>query len=932
MDSCRIIIYKGSSIARSKKNGERNMLVNRSLSVCLAIMIVIGFVPMIVFAMEPIPEMGSKPTEPNGIRTVVIETFTATWAGPCTYETQALHQLAGEYTSGQLAIAEWHTADNWEPIDGSKTERYNYYGVTGIPTVLFDGGKKVVGASSKQNAYDAYKPMIDTELGIPGEVTITQASNITGSTVNIEASINAEQKSGTFTARILLLENVEIVDNNHNVDWVIWRQLLLQSITLTAGQTTTITASGAINSGWDQNKLYTIAFVQDDSNQVILNGNLTKLGSGGGGNDTQAPQISNVQHSPAAPTDQDQVTVTATITDNVGVASATLFYDDGSGSKSTPMSGSGSTYTAKMGPFATGKTVTYYVEAKDAAKNAGKSQSGSFTVTTGGDKQAPQISNLQHSPSVPKDTDQVTVSATITDNVGVASAILYYDDGNGWKNMTMTGTGSSYSARIGPFSAGMKVNYYVEAKDAAGNTNWSQQASFSVIASGDSTPPTITNVQHIPNSPKDTDQVIITATITDNVGVSSAMIYYSDGSGTQNKTMTNTGSSYFIILGSFGAGKTVIYYIEAKDAKGNSAKSPTASFIVQSGSADTENPVIKNVAHSPTNPTSNNNVIVTATITDNVGVASAEVKYNDGSGETILPMTNVGTSYSANMGKFAEGTTIIYHVEAKDTAGNLAKSTNGSFTVNAVGQAPDVAITDLKISPAEPKTGETITITATIKNIGIGDAFNIKVTFYIGETKICEKTVTSLASNAMSTVSTTWISQTTGAHDLRVEATTAGDADTSNDIMTISFLVSTTSNTSVMLTGLLIMSIIVAILIAVMMVVILRRRDKSECPECGTLISTKSNICSNCGYDFIRKSKLPLTLSKNKEKYALSNEERYGPQERIRRQPNFEDNIKKEPPVKKGGSKPLKKQSESGEQRRRALENIRRRRELRYNK
>jgi hypothetical protein len=589
--------------------------------------------PVIAFAKEPASIGTPAPVAPKGTRLVVVETVTATWCGACAKEAAAMHQIDSEFSKDQVAIAEWHDVDGWEPEKTALNERAALYGIRYIPDVIFDGQDMVVGAPDQQTVHDWYKQNITKHMGVPGEVTITQSSSISGTNYQVDASIDAEQKSGTFQAYSLLVENVSVEDSGHWVDWVIRSQVLNQSVTLTAGQKTTVSGSKAVNATWKQDNLYFLTFVQDLSSKVILNGNLAKLGSQSG-SDIQAPKISGLQNTPSSPTDQDQVTVTATITDNVGVKTATLYYDDGSGSKSAAMSGSSSSYSAKIGPFAVGKTVTYHVEANDAAGNVGKSQSGSFTV----------------------------------------------------------------------------------------------------VATADKTPPTITSVSNSPASPMDTDLVTITATIT-----------------------------------------------------------------------------------------------------DNVGVASAEVKYNDGSGAKSAAMTASGPSYSANIGKFTGGVTVTYHIEAKDAAGNLQKSPDAAFSVQKTGQQlqPDVAVTDVKISPSSPKVGDTITITATVQNIGQADASAIGVSFTIGGASIDQKSIASLVAGESSSVTATWVAQAEGTQSINVKAKATGDDNAANDMMTKTFTVSKASggspktssaDVSGMLTWML--AIIVVVIVAIVAIGLLMRRKK----------------------------------------------------------------------------------------------------------
>jgi RNA polymerase sigma factor (sigma-70 family) len=76
-------------------------------------------------------------------------------------------------------------------------------------------------------------------------------------------------------------------------------------------------------------------------------------------------------------------TVTAAISDNVGVDSATLSWT-GPGEApggSLDMSGSGGTFSATMGPFSNGGSVIWSVTATDAAGNTSAARTGTITVT-----------------------------------------------------------------------------------------------------------------------------------------------------------------------------------------------------------------------------------------------------------------------------------------------------------------------------------------------------------------------------------------------------------------------------------------------------------------------------------------------------------------------------------------------------------------------
>ncbi len=113
-------------------------------------------------------------------------------------------------------------------------------------------------------------------------------------------------------------------------------------------------------------------FILDDNDGNLNNGtpNYASLSTAAQGRNLPFPQqqsqSGSIQHTPLGDTNlpNSSRTVTASITVNSGsVSSARLFYNLGSGTSSTAMSGSGSTYTALIPGAAAGATVTYYLTA-----------------------------------------------------------------------------------------------------------------------------------------------------------------------------------------------------------------------------------------------------------------------------------------------------------------------------------------------------------------------------------------------------------------------------------------------------------------------------------------------------------------------------------------------------------------------------------------
>ncbi len=109
---------------------------------------------------------------------------------------------------------------------------------------------------------------------------------------------------------------------------------------------------------------------------------------GGGGNDTEPPQISNLDPAAGA-TIGASSTFSATVTDNAGVRSVTFVvtYPDGVTTQSfTASNASGDTWSTTLSGFTDGSW-SWRVEAKDTAKKGGNesvSADTPFTVSTGG--------------------------------------------------------------------------------------------------------------------------------------------------------------------------------------------------------------------------------------------------------------------------------------------------------------------------------------------------------------------------------------------------------------------------------------------------------------------------------------------------------------------------------------------------------------------
>lgn len=98
----------------------------------------------------------------------------------------------------------------------------------------------------------------------------------------------------------------------------------------------------------------------------------------------------------------------------------------------------------------------------------------------------------------------------------------------------------------------------------------------------DETPPSISNIEREPQSPKPGEQVTVTVTITDTTsGVDETTLYYRiDGGAWTPRSMSQTDDVWSATIPAQESGVTVSYYIEASDTVGNSIETSIYSYTV----------------------------------------------------------------------------------------------------------------------------------------------------------------------------------------------------------------------------------------------------------------------------------------------------------------------------------------------------------------
>ena len=230
--------------------------------------------------------------------------------------------------------------------------------------------------------------------------------------------------------------------------------------------------------------------------------------------DLTRPEIANVLATPDPQNLDGTVTISAKITDNVAVADAWVEIEDpnfGLSNQSLPNVG-GDTFALSQDYGILG-LYHFTIKARDAANNW-NSTSGTFSIR---DLTAPVIISVSAAPTPVEVHNPVTITADITDNVGITAAYveIYLPDGSLDAKYLM-----SYDASLGMFTKnyGTKAlglhTYNVTTSDLAGNQN---NASGQFLVR-DTVNPTVTPTNYLANVEVDTP-LNFTATATDNFGV-----------------------------------------------------------------------------------------------------------------------------------------------------------------------------------------------------------------------------------------------------------------------------------------------------------------------------------------------------------------------------------------------------------------------------
>ncbi len=413
------------------------------------------------------------------------------------------------------------------------------------------------------------------------------------------------------------------------------------------------------------------------------------------------PVISDMQHIPSSPTDTDSVVVRATITDDHGISTDSLYLsvDNGTYTPSYHINQIGDTFYFNIGKYPSGTEISYFVIAIDdsGAKTYSDTtsytvRSSSLTITTIYEIQDTSDATFQGDTSN-YFGDTVTTEGIIT---GVYSRGFFLEDKNGgaWGGIWIYyGSGADTL-----FARGDSVRVKGMVTEYNGLTEISPDTVI-ILQHNVSLPSPVTVTTSDANK-EDYEGVLLRV---ENATCTNPDLGYGEwevNDGTGPLRVDDMGYSYTPLQDSVYNITAPLYY-----SYGNYKLEPRDANDIELVTGSQNNPpVISNLHHVPSSPTENDSVIVVATITDDHGIStdSLYLSVNSGTYTASYHFQQTGDTFYFNIGKYPEGTNISYYVIAKDDSGAITYSDTLSYTVSGYGGQMNagVVINEIMYNPS----------------------------------------------------------------------------------------------------------------------------------------------------------------------------------------------------------------------------------------
>lgn len=215
-------------------------------------------------------------------RIVVAEEFTGTWCQYCPGAMMGLHALQDRVGSDRLAMVAYHLSDSFTILGGQ--DRGQFYGVSGIPNVIFDGTVSRVGGS--HDTPIDYTAQYNQRASVPSPliISLSLANYDLGTGGGTVRASCQNVTSGALNARFLLV--MTAIDSLHS--WQDFDHLYATAIGMPLGSggvelsllpesSDTILAGFTTPPGWLGRGRELVGFAQDFQTKEIHQASILHL-------------------------------------------------------------------------------------------------------------------------------------------------------------------------------------------------------------------------------------------------------------------------------------------------------------------------------------------------------------------------------------------------------------------------------------------------------------------------------------------------------------------------------------------------------------------------------------------------------------------------------------------------------------------------------
>ncbi|MEV4535367.1 discoidin domain-containing protein [Asanoa sp. NPDC049518] len=398
---------------------------------------------------------------------------------------------------------------------------------------------------------------------------------------------------------------------------------------------------------------------------------------------------------------------------------------------------------------------------------------------SGGDTTAPSAPTNLAFTQPASDQIRLTWSAS-TDNVGVTGYDIY---ANGQLRTSVANVLTYTDTQ--PASA--TVSYYVRAKDAAGNQSGNSNTVTRTGTSTDTQAPSAPS--GLAYTEPGSNQIRLTWNAsTDNVGVTGYDVY-ANGS-----VRGSVGAGVLTYTDTQAATATVSYYVRAKDAAGNVSGNSNTVTRAGSGTGGTNLAVGKPITGSSTvhtfvaaNANDDNAATywegapgaypstLTVSLGANASLSSVVVKLPpdsawgprtqtfsiSGREQSSSSFTTIVGSATYSFSNSSASNTVTIPVSGSFADVRLTFTANSGSSNGQVSEFqvigtpapnPDLTVSAISASPTNPIETDSITLSATVRNIGNAGSGATTVGLYLGTTKVATANVGALSAGGQTTV------------------------------------------------------------------------------------------------------------------------------------------------------------------------------------